>query len=101
MNVKAKNKPGGVGKLKELLAHQEMVVVLVIILLAIYLSIVRPDSFPTTMNIFNVLRQASHYAVLAVGMGFVIITGGVDLSVGDCLLHMCGNICKPEYREWS
>ena len=59
MNVKAKNKPGGVGKLKELLAHQEMVVVLVIILLAIYLSIVRPDSFPTTMNIFNVLRQAS------------------------------------------
>lgn len=56
MNVKAKNKPGGAGKLKELLAHQEMVVVLVIILLAIYLSIVRPDSFPTTINIFNVLR---------------------------------------------
>ena len=74
MNVKSKKKPGGVVKLKELMAHQEMVVVLVIILLAIYLSIVRPDSFPTTMNIFNVLRQASHYAVLAVGMGFVIIT---------------------------
>lgn len=44
MNVKAKNKPGGVGKLKELLAHQEMVVVLVIILLAIYLSIVESVS---------------------------------------------------------
>ena len=96
MNVKAKNKPGGVGKLKELLAHQEMVVVLVIILLAIYLSIVRPDSFPTTMNIFNVLRQASHYAVLAVGMGFVIITGGVDLSVGAVIA--C-SICVATYAN--
>ena len=96
MNVKAINKPGGAGKLKELLAHQEMVVVLVIILLAIYLSIVRPDSFPTTMNIFNVLRQASHYAVLAVGMGFVIITGGVDLSVGAVIA--C-SICVATYAN--
>jgi ribose transport system permease protein len=41
--------------------------------------------FLTVGNIFNVLRQTSVNAVIAAGMTFVIITGGIDLSVGSIL----------------
>jgi ribose transport system permease protein len=40
------------------------------------------DNFFSVSNILNVLRQVSIVAVLAVGMTFVILTGGIDLSVG-------------------
>lgn len=40
------------------------------------------NSFWTPNNISNLLRQGSMTAVLAVGQTFVIITGGIDLSVG-------------------
>jgi ribose transport system permease protein len=40
------------------------------------------DNFFTVSNILNVLRQVSIVAILAVGMTFVILTGGIDLSVG-------------------
>ena len=40
------------------------------------------DNFFTVSNILNVLRQVSIVGILAVGMTFVILTGGIDLSVG-------------------
>ncbi|UDL88286.1 ABC transporter permease [Mesorhizobium sp. PAMC28654] len=40
------------------------------------------SSFATANNISNLLRQGSMIAILAVGQTFVIITGGIDLSVG-------------------
>ncbi len=40
------------------------------------------DNFFSVSNILNVLRQVSIVAILAVGMTFVILTGGIDLSVG-------------------
>lgn len=47
------------------------------------------DSFLTTDNIMNILRQASVYAIMATGMTFVLLTGGVDLSVGSVLALCC------------
>jgi ribose transport system permease protein len=46
-------------------------------------AILEPDSFMTSDNMLNVLRQASVVGVLAIGMTFVIATGGIDLSVGS------------------
>ena len=40
------------------------------------------DSFFTANNFENLLRQASLWAIIAIGQTFVIITGGIDLSVG-------------------
>lgn len=40
------------------------------------------DRFMTGSNIFNILRQTSINAIIAAGMTFVILTGGIDLSVG-------------------
>ena len=52
-----------------------------LILLWIILAVATP-SFASTNNISNLLRQGSMIAILAVGQTFVIITGGIDLSVG-------------------
>ncbi|SJZ32731.1 ABC transporter permease [Selenihalanaerobacter shriftii] len=43
------------------------------------------DYFLTTHNLINVARQVSINAILALGMTFVILTGGIDLSVGSVL----------------
>jgi len=62
---------------------QEYTLVGVVVLLLIAGAILEPDVFPTKDNIFNVLRQSSVIGVLAIGMTFVIATGGIDLSVGS------------------
>jgi len=41
------------------------------------------ESFFSAANLFNILRQASMIAIIALGMTFVIISGGIDLSVGS------------------
>jgi ribose transport system permease protein len=43
------------------------------------------DTFFTLSNIFNLLRQVSVNALIAFGMTFVILTAGIDLSVGSLL----------------
>lgn len=53
-------------------------------ILCIIISIITPR-FLTLTNITNVLTQISVNAIIAVGMTFVILTGGIDLSVGSIL----------------
>ena len=53
----------------------------VIILIIIAMSVVSPV-FLTRQNILNVLRQVSINGIMAVGLTLVILTGGIDLSVG-------------------
>jgi ribose transport system permease protein len=55
-----------------------------LVVIVIILSILSSD-FLTLNNIFNVLRQVSINALIAFGMTFVILTGGIDLSVGSIL----------------
>ncbi len=68
---------------RELLPFGSLILVIAI------LSLWQPDSFLTLDNFLNVLRRSSVYGIIAVGMTFVIISGGIDLSVGS-LLALCG-----------
>jgi inositol transport system permease protein len=52
------------------------------LLLTVVLSIISP-SFLTASNIIDILRQISVNGIIAVGMTLVIITAGIDLSVGS------------------
>jgi ribose transport system permease protein len=52
--------------------------------LCIIIAAISPR-FLTISNVLNVLTQVSVNAILAIGMSFVIITGGIDLSVGSVL----------------
>lgn len=53
-----------------------------LVLLAVFLSFASPY-FLEARNLINLARQISLYAIIAAGMTFVILTGGIDLSVGS------------------
>ncbi|TCL57171.1 ribose transport system permease protein/putative xylitol transport system permease protein [Kineothrix alysoides] len=65
--------------IKGMLAKYAMYIAFVILI--IVLSVVSPV-FLTSTNVINILRQISVIGIMAVGMTFVIATGGIDLSVG-------------------
>lgn len=58
-----------------------LIALLVLVIVASLLS----DRFLTAPNLLNVLRQVSIVGILALGMTFVILTAGIDLSVGSIL----------------
>ncbi|SUM77803.1 ribose ABC transporter [Staphylococcus saprophyticus] len=55
-----------------------------LILLVIIVSVLN-SAFLEPSNLFNLLRQVSINGLIAFGMTFVILTGGIDLSVGSTL----------------
>ena len=57
----------------------------VALLAACIVGAARYEAFATTENVANVLRQNSMLGLVALGMTFVILTGGIDLSVGALL----------------
>jgi ribose/xylose/arabinose/galactoside ABC-type transport system permease subunit len=59
--------------------------------LIIILGISSPNSFLTGENFMNVLRQASSQMSVAIGMTFVLVLGGIDLSVGS-VANLCGTL---------
>ncbi|OOG74978.1 ABC transporter permease [Sinorhizobium sp. A49] len=71
------------------LANQTFWVLLAVVLACIFLSFAT-DSFATSKNLYNITRNATFVAIIALGMTLVIITGGIDLSVGSvlCLCSM-------------
>ncbi|WP_376703863.1 ABC transporter permease [Mesorhizobium sp. ISC25] len=75
--------------LSKVFASQTFWVVIAVILACLFLS-VATDSFATTKNLYNITRNVTFVAIVALGMTFVIITGGIDLSVGSvlCLCSM-------------
>lgn len=57
--------------------------IIALFILSLLLTIFRPQTFFTTRNFFNVLRQASINSLIVSGITFVLLTGGIDLSVGS------------------
>jgi ribose transport system permease protein len=68
------------------LSQNKSLVGLIVLIVAV--SLASPD-FLDVGNLLNVLRQTSINAVIAMGMTFVILTAGIDLSVG-AILALCG-----------
>lgn len=72
-----------------LLSSQAFWVFVAIIVACVYLSFAS-KAFLTPQNIYNITRNFTFTAIIALGMTFVIISGGIDLSVGSvlCLCSM-------------
>jgi ribose transport system permease protein len=80
----ASNRP----RLTQVLARYGVLLVLLLMIaaLSILSPIIRGDqTFLTASNLSNVLLQASVNMIVAVGMTYVITSGGIDLSVGSML----------------
>ena len=67
-----------------LLRSQAFWVFIAIIAACLFLSLAT-DSFMTSKNLFNITRNVTFTAIIALGMTMVIIIGGIDLSVGSVL----------------
>ncbi|WP_440709005.1 ABC transporter permease [Herbiconiux sp. YIM B11900] len=65
---------------------QAFQIFLVLIVIVIIFSILAPDTFAQFSNLRLVVQNASILGVLGVGMTFIIITSGIDLSVGSVLV---------------
>ncbi len=60
--------------------------VLAVILIVLFIALgIATDKFFTVVNLANLARQTSIVGIIAVGMTFVIISAGIDLSVGSVL----------------
>ncbi len=63
-------------------AESNLIVIMVVLILALFFL---DNKFLSFINVTNLLRQTAIIGVLAIGMTFVIISGGIDLSVGSVL----------------
>ncbi|MFG1641161.1 ABC transporter permease [Amycolatopsis sp. NPDC049252] len=71
---------------KRLVGANTFWIALVLVALIIVFSVLAPDAFPTVYNFQLLLIETAVLLVLSVGMTFVIITSGIDLSVGSVLI---------------
>ena len=73
---------GASARSKLVFAHLEVRMLGLALVLAIVLSLLSPY-FLKTANLLNLLDQSVVVGIVAIGMTFVILTGGIDLSVGS------------------
>lgn len=61
-------------------------IILILAAMIVVFSVLEPESFATVNNMRNLATNAAILLVISVGMTFVIITAGIDLSVGAVLV---------------
>ncbi len=71
---------------------------IILLLIVVLFFSVTTESFLATKNMINILRQVSVLSILTCGMTFVIISGGMDLTVGS-MLGLTGVICAKLLTE--
>ena len=85
---------GLVGALREgRFRNQSLFLLLVIVVISIFISITNVQ-FISSRNILNILQQISVTGIVTIGMGMVLISGGIDLSVGAMISLTCAVVAK-------
>jgi ribose transport system permease protein len=74
------------GRLARLARLQALQIIIVLAVVIAIFSAMEPSKFLTVFNMRGIIINTSILALLGVGMTFVIITGGIDLSVGSVLV---------------
>ncbi|MDB5560585.1 MAG: permease component of ribose/xylose/arabinose/galactoside ABC-type transporter [Hyphomicrobiales bacterium] len=86
--------------LSTLLKSQAFWVFIAIVVACIFLSFAT-NSFATPKNVYNITRNVTFTAIIALGMTMVIITGGIDLSVGSVLCLCSMMLAVTMHAGWS
>ena len=68
--------------------YQEGTVYIILAVLVIFFAILNP-TFLTGRNIYNLITQSTYIIIAGMGICFVMISGGIDLSVGN-QMAVCG-----------
>ncbi len=72
--------------LQQFVRNQQTQILLILLAMMAIFSVLEPAAFLTPFNFRGIAINTAIYAVLGVGMTFVIITGGIDLSAGSVLV---------------
>jgi ribose/xylose/arabinose/galactoside ABC-type transport system permease subunit len=60
-------------------------IMMVVLVMGVVLTILQPEYFLSAQNLTNIIRQIGMNALLALGLYLVILTAGIDLSVGSVM----------------
>ena len=78
-------------------ASQAFWVTITVLLICVATAYDQPNTFATKANFFNITRNFAAIGIMAMGMTAVIITGGIDLSVGSVMALVA--ICAARLLE--
>ena len=67
------------------LASQPFWVTIALLVICAVMTLKQPDAFASADNFFNITRNFAFIGIMALGMTAVILTGGIDLSVGSVM----------------
>ena len=65
---------------------------LVLIVEVLFFAIFSHGKFVSGSNLVNIMRQVSYYGIASVGMTFVILIAGIDLSIGS-IITLVNMVC--------
>jgi ribose transport system permease protein len=70
---------------QRLVSSQAFWVTVALLAMCGVMAVLQPDAFASTENFYNITRNFAFIGIMALGMTTVIITGGIDLSVGSVM----------------
>src|SRR5215510_13960188 len=77
---------------------KELGIFILLILLCVIVSVINPN-FLLAINLQNLARQIGAFGIFSIGLGLVIITGGIELSVGS-MMALLGVLLSMMLTEW-
>jgi ribose transport system permease protein len=89
--------------LQGLMQSQPFWVTVALLAICLVMAWIEPQAFPTTDNFYNITRNFAFIGIMALGMTCVIITGGIDLSVGSLMGLVgivAGLVLEAHYPWW-
>jgi len=77
---------------------KELGIFVLLVVLCVIVSIINPN-FLLAINLQNLARQIGAFGIFSIGLGLVIITGGIELSVGS-MMGLLGVLLSMMVTEW-
>src|SRR6266487_6504585 len=78
---------------------KELGILILLIVLCVVVSAINPN-FLLAINLQNLARQIGAFGIFSIGLGLVIITGGIELSVGS-MMALLGVLMSMMLTEWK
>lgn len=78
---------------------KELGIFILLVVLCVVVAIINPN-FLQPVNLQNLARQIGAFGIFSIGLGLVIISGGIDLSVGS-MMALLGVLLSMMLMEWG
>jgi len=86
-----------------IISSQAFWVTVALLIICAVMTWIAPTAFSTTENLYNITRNFAFIGIMALGMTVVLITGGIDLSVGSVMgivAIVAGLLLQAGYHWW-